>query len=65
MIKTVCDICGKEKETPNVYTDTIENMNFCISSNGRIWDICDECRVKLNKWMTLRRDAQAEREETE
>ena len=54
MTKTVCDICGKEMSTLKI-VDNIKNLNFCISSHGRIWDICDECRVSLNKWMTIRR----------
>ncbi len=54
MTKTVCDICGKEMSTPK-YADTIENMNFCISSHGRIWDLCLECREDLNRWMTKRK----------
>ena len=54
MRKTICDICGKEM--PNTKLDTIENMNFCMSSHGKIWDICAECRVSLNRWMTRRRN---------
>lgn len=54
MTKTVCDICGKEMPTAK-FADTTENLNFCISSHGKIWDICAECRVSLNKWMTMRR----------
>lgn len=55
MTRTVCDICGKEMPTIK-FVDTIENQNFCISSHGKIWDICTECRVSLNRWMTMRRD---------
>lgn len=54
MTKTVCDICGKEMATTK-FVDPIENMNFCISSHGKIWDICTECREDLNRWMTIRR----------
>lgn len=54
MTRTVCDICGKEMPTTK-YADRIENLNFCMSSHGRIWDICTECRVDLNRWMTMRR----------
>ena len=50
MTKTVCDICGKEIPIAK-FVDTTENLNFCISSPGKIWDICDECRVSLNKWI--------------
>ena len=54
MTKTVCDICGKEISTgKNV--DTIEDLNFRISSYGKMWDICTECRESLNKWMAARR----------
>ena len=54
MTKTVCDICGKEMPS-SILGDTIKNMNFCISSYGKIWDICNECRVSLNGWITVRR----------
>ena len=53
MIKTVCDICGKEMPTQK-YTDRIENYEFCISSYGEIWDMCTECRESFNKWITIR-----------
>lgn len=56
MTKTVCDICGKEiSPVFRKNGDTIENLNFCISSYGRIWDICIECREDLNRWMTIRK----------
>lgn len=59
MTKTVCDICNKEM--PSIkFVDKIENQNFCISSYGRIWDICTECRVSLNRWMTTRRHKESE-----
>lgn len=54
MTKTVCDICGKDMPTEK-FTGTIRDLNFCISSYGKIWDICTECLVDLNKWMTKRR----------
>jgi hypothetical protein len=53
MTKTVCDICGKEM--PTTKGDIIENLNFCISSHGKIWDIYTECRESLNEWMSKRR----------
>ena len=61
MTKTVCDICGKEMQTQK-FVGTTENMNFCISSYGKRWDICDKCRLDLNRWMTMRK---AEREDKE
>ena len=45
MTVTTCDICGKEMPT------TSKGDNFNISSNGRIWDICDNCRQELNQWL--------------
>ena len=54
MTKTVCDICCKEMPTAK-FVDNIEELHFCISSFGRIWDICAECRESLNRWMTKRR----------
>ena len=55
MTKTFCDICGKEmsKQVPRGL-EAIEDLPFCMSSHGRIWDICAECRVDLNRWMTMR-----------
>ena len=54
MTKTVCDICGKEMPTKK-YADRIDNYNFCISSYGKILDVCTECRDSLEKWMTIRK----------
>lgn len=54
MTKTVCDICGEEMATIK-FIGAIEDQNFCISSYGRMWDICTECRISLNRWMTIRR----------
>ena len=52
MIKTVCDICGKEM--PSIKADTIDNLKLCISSYGKKWDICTECRESFNRWITIR-----------
>ena len=49
MTKTFCDICGKEMPTPMTYS--IRELNFCISSYGTIWDICDDCRDELNEFI--------------
>jgi hypothetical protein len=62
MTKTICDICGKEMSTVK-FVDTIEDQNFRISSYGKIWDICTECRLDLNRWMTIRKkEMEAENE---
>lgn len=61
MTKTICDVCGKEIPD-SICGVTIRDMNFCISSYGRIWDVCKECREDLKRWMTKRR---AEMEEEE
>lgn len=53
MTKTVCDICGKEM--PTGFGKYMDNLNFSISSHGRTWDICAECRDSLNKWITERK----------
>lgn len=53
MTKTVCDICKKEMPTTKA-VDNIGDLVFCISSYGRTWDICTECRESLNRWMTMR-----------
>ena len=54
MTITVCDICGKKMPTTK-FVDTIDDLNFRITSYGKIWDICNECRESLNKWMATRR----------
>lgn len=63
MTKTICDICGKEMSASK-FVDAIEDMNFCVSSHGRIWDICLECRESLNRWMTIRKTESEENMET-
>ena len=54
MTITVCDICGKNMSTTKC-VNTIEDINFYISSRGKMWDICNECLESLNKWMAMRR----------
>jgi hypothetical protein len=54
MTKTICDICGKEMPL-EIISKRPEDCKFCISSYGRVWDICDECRNDLNEWMEKRR----------
>ena len=65
MTKTVCDICGKEMQ-PAIFVDNnIEDINFRISSHGKIWDICTECRVSLTRkimWMTVHREESEEKD---
>ena len=61
MTKTVCDICRKEIPTTK-FVDTIKDLKFCVSSYGRILDICTECRESLNMWIITRR-AESEGEE--
>lgn len=53
MKKTVCDICEKDMSAER--QAEIKDMNFCISTYGRAWDICNECRDALNKWMKERK----------
>ena len=54
MIKTICDICGKEMPS-ELYSKPIKDYKFCISSFERAWDICNECRDELDKWMKKRK----------
>jgi len=53
MTKTICDICGKEM--PASIIEPIRNYNFCISSHGKVWDVCNECREALNEWIKCRK----------
>lgn len=54
MTKTICDICGNDMPL-EIYSRSIKDYNFCISSHGKVWDICNECRNELNEWMKKRR----------
>ena len=61
MTKTICDICGKEMPS-EICSMSIKDYKFCISSYGKAWDICDECRERLNRWMTIRKRGCDEKE---
>lgn len=50
---TICDVCGKRMSV----TDTIVKPSFTISSDGKTWDICTECRDDILKYMTVIRRA--------
>lgn len=52
MTITICDICGKQTEKS---TGPLSAYKFAISSNGRMWDICNDCRESLNRCITIRR----------
>ena len=55
MTKTVCDICGKDMSNLMLKNSTISDLNFCISSYGKMRDICPECRKDFNRWMVIRK----------
>lgn len=59
MTKKICDICGKDMPL-DINLRSIKDYKFCISSYGKVLDICDECRNELDKWMKNRKE---EREE--
>lgn len=59
MTKTICDICGKEIPS-EMYASSIKDYKFCISSYGKVWDVCTECRNELNEW-TKKRKAESEK----
>lgn len=54
MKKTICDVCGKEMPT---FKNELPpgDVQFCISSYGHIWDVCDECRKELNNWISQKK----------
>lgn len=54
MTKTCCDICGKEMPT-SMIRSAIE-LKFCISSFGRVWDVCDDCRNELNEFINKHKE---------
>ena len=55
MTKTICDIFGKEMSNLMLKNSTISDLKFCISSYGKMWDICAECREDFNRWMVIRK----------
>lgn len=50
MTKTICDICGNDMPL-EIYSSSTKDYKFCISSYGKVWDICINCRNELNEWM--------------
>lgn len=59
MTKTICDICGNDMPL-KIYSKSTKDCNFFISSYGKVWDICIECRNELDEWMKKRKaDRQA------
>ena len=54
MTKIVCDICGKDIPPVKFLKPDDDQKKFSISTCGRRLDICDECQVDLNIWMTNR-----------
>ena len=55
MTKTICDICGKELGPQLLFVKELRNREFAISSNGRIWDICGDCRSSMEEWINERK----------
>ena len=55
MQKIVCDICGKEIGTGKL-KGIIEHQ-LTISTFGRIWNICQNCRGDLLIWIRSRRES--------
>ena len=53
MTKTICDIFGKEMSNLMLKNSTISDLKFCISSYGKMWDICPECREDFNRCMVI------------
>ena len=56
MTKTICDICGKEIGLYMYPAKELKDMQFAISSHGRIWDVCQECRDDLWIWIKDRKE---------
>lgn len=54
MTKTICDICGKDMSS-SMSKYPIYDLKFCISSYGKMLDICPECREDFNRWMVIRK----------
>ena len=58
MTKTICDICGKEMGLYMIplLKDNLKDMQFAITTHGRIWDVCQECRDDLWIWIKDRKE---------
>ena len=54
MTKQFCDICEKEMFGLKFVKDS-KKYQFSIASNGRLLDICDECREDLATWIKNRK----------
>lgn len=54
MTKTICDVCGKEIPSLKLLKHDA-NFDFNISSPGKLWDVCSECRAEFKKWVKERR----------
>lgn len=54
MTKIMCDICGKE--IPAIRFVELDKRSltyqFQIQRCGQTLDICDECQVDLDSWLT-------------
>lgn len=61
MIKTVCDICGKEMPS-SIIAERTAQMIFKVSSNGRTWDICEDCRKSIIELINSKEKGQADGE---
>ena len=55
MIKRFCDICGREMIGLK-FAEDLRNRQFSISNDGKLWDICIECREDLILWMKNRKE---------
>lgn len=54
MTKTICDICENEMET-STHMGLISELTFCLTRYGKIMDVCNDCREKLNEWIEERK----------
>ena len=61
MTKTICDICGNDMPL-EVHSRSTKDYKFCISSYGKIWDVCNECRNELDEWMKKRKAESEDKE---
>ena len=39
--------------TTSIIKNPISDLKICISSYGKMWDICPECREDFNRWMDI------------
>lgn len=54
MTKVVCDLCGKDVNT-SVLLRPIGNYRVALVQYGDTLDLCENCKIALDKWISERK----------